>query len=105
MAASYPEHDKLIALGDDRDTIQHFLDWLDEQGVTLAVYGQRNGYDDPPRNENRLYALREGRHPLIEKFPGRHVFEQIMAAYFDIDLDKISAEKDEMLAAIRDAQK
>lgn len=39
MAEEYPEHEKLLAVRDDRDTVQNFYDWLGEQRIVLAEYG------------------------------------------------------------------
>ena len=81
-----------------------------KQDITLAVYGK------PPEwaskrveggnveNENRLYTLDQGLHPITQAYRMRSLREKILAVYFDIDLDKISAEKDQMLDDIRAKQ-
>ena len=103
----WPEHAKLQALGERKDEIQSFIDWLlDEQDITLAMWGRprwggADREEDGLKDENHLYNLEMAEHPITKTFRGRNIRERIMAAYFDIDLDKISDEKDEMLAAVR----
>jgi hypothetical protein len=99
----FPEHEKLQSLGDRKDEIQSFIDWLfDDQDFTLAVWGRPARLDrNELVNEGHLYQPDEGGHPIARSFRGRGFREKLMAAYFDIDLDKISDEKDAMLAEIR----
>lgn len=97
---NYPEHDKLLALGERKDDIQDFIDWLcDTQDVVFAAYGKpqwSDGNRNDLQNEGRLYPIDEAQVPAATKFRGRGIRERLMAAYFDIDLDKISDEKDAM---------
>lgn len=100
-----PEHDKLLAVTDERDVVQHFLDWLlDERGLELAFYGTVSGHGDPPRDTHRLIPA-HGSDPRLtpRKKRARGLRETLLALYFDIDLDKLAAEKDELLAAVRAA--
>jgi hypothetical protein len=88
----YPEHEKVRALGDKREAVQEFLDWLYEAfrpreskgHCWLAAY---------PENPHSL--LFEELKPIFENR------EEIMAAFFGIDLRALSREKDEMLAEFR----
>lgn len=102
----FTEHEKMKALGDRKDEIQSFIDWLfDDQEFTLAVWGRpryRHCWDrDDLENTARMYQPDEGGHPIAQKFRGRGFREKLMAEYFGIDLDKISDEKDAMLEEIR----
>lgn len=36
--SDYPEHDRMMAVKDQSETIGQFLDWLAEQGIKLAVW-------------------------------------------------------------------
>lgn len=103
---SYPEHDKLLALGKRKDDIQDFIDWLcDEQEVVFAAWGRpawMDGDRDYLKDESRLFPIDEAQVPAAMKFRGRGIRERVMAAYFDIDLDKINDEKDQMLANLRE---
>jgi hypothetical protein len=97
---SYPEHDKLIALRDRADEVQGFIDWLcDDQDVVFAAYGKpywNDGDRNDLKNEGTLYPVDEAQIPAAMQFRGRGIRERLMAAYFEIDLDKISDEKDQM---------
>lgn len=81
--STYPEHDKLKALGDRRSEVQGFLDWLldDNDGLMFARYGGRTGEILLPVYEQR---------------------EVMMARYFDIDLTVLDDEKRAMLDRQRD---
>ncbi|QGJ92737.1 hypothetical protein QDA04_gp67 [Microbacterium phage Megan] len=89
MDVLYPEHARLQALDGDNDTIGAFLEWLSEQGYVIAEHG--TGEPDDDRSEHRLWAV----HRSIESW---------LAQYFNINPVKISAEKDAMLRAMREAQ-
>lgn len=79
--ADYPEHDKMHAVQDQAYTIGSFLEWLlNDTPYFLAEY------DDRRRLE-----------------PIRVSFETLLYRYFQVDRDKIEAEKDQMLDKIRAA--
>jgi len=73
----YEEHEKLHKVKDQSQTIGQFLEWLNEQ-YTLCE-----------SDEDTYYPT----HINIEK---------LLATYFEIDLDKIENEKQQMLKAIRE---
>lgn len=78
-----PELDKQRAAREEghSDSIGAFLDWLqNERGVTLARYGVDNAW-----GESRLHPV----HGSIESW---------LAEYFEIDLDKIEAERSAILS-------
>jgi hypothetical protein len=87
---TYPEHDKLNALGDKRDAIQEFLDWLYEDFKPREAKGHcwLAAY---PKNL-RSFPFEELK-PIFENR------EQVMAAFFGIDLDQLEREKTRMLEA------
>ena len=103
--SEYPEHERLQAIIDDRDTVQHFLDWLlDEKGLTLAFYGEDNGFGDISR-EHKLFPAHANDTrltPREDAYSGG-LRERLLALYFDIDPRKLSKEKDQMLRDIRSA--
>jgi len=80
----YPEHEKQAKVLDQSQTIGSFLDngGLGD-GVVLAKWDERPGRDN-------LYPI----HMDINK---------ILAAYFEIDLNKIEKEKQQMLKDLRTA--
>lgn len=75
-----PELDKQsAAIKDGSVRIGEFLDWLSERGLTLCRFDER---------VERWHPAHEGSHNLL-------------AAFYDIDLVKIDAERQAILAAIR----
>lgn len=99
----YPEHDKMMAIIERRDEVQHFLDWmLDDVGLTLAFWGERNQYGDT-LNEGKLIRA-DGGDPRLRMGKRVHgLRETLLARFFDIDLVKIEEEKEAMLVAFRKA--
>jgi hypothetical protein len=78
-----PEHDKLHEVKDKSQAIGEFLEWLgsEKRGV-VCQYVDDSDY------------------PV----PMPHNIQEILAEYFDIDLDKIEQEKQQMLVKLRKAQ-
>lgn len=86
----YPECEKMNAVSEDSNKIGAFLDWLNnEQCVVLARY-----YDDV-ECEN----CEETSKQLL---PIRLSIEELLAEYFDIDLDKVEKERREILERLSD---
>jgi hypothetical protein len=81
--AEYPEHEKLTKVKDQSQLIGAFLDWLEQSGYTICEYSKK----------------RE------EFFPIHQSVQKWLAEYFDIDLEKLDAEKVSMLDKLRKAQK
>lgn len=78
----YPEHRKLTKIADKSQAIGEFMDWLgQEKGYTLAKWSER---------ENELV-------------PQNRPIRYLLAEYFDIDENKIEAEKRQMLQALRES--
>jgi hypothetical protein len=76
--SDYPEHDKLEAVKDQSQAIGEFL----ENGRwTLCEWDDRTG---------RFWSIRGD-------------VNRVLAEYFEIDLDKLEAEKRQMLDAMRAA--
>jgi hypothetical protein len=78
----YPEHAKQEAVIEQSQAIGEFLD---TSGFVLAEFREIDGHDEP-----KLMPV------------GRSI-EQVLAEYFEIDLNKIEAEKRDMLEHIRAA--
>jgi hypothetical protein len=77
----YPEHEKMAAVKVQSQALGAFLEWLEnEGGIVLAMR-------DPERHGE-----------LLETFEST---ETLLARYFEIDLKKISAEKEAMFEAQR----
>jgi len=75
----YPEHHKQSKILDKSQAIGEFLDWLCHE--TDIVFGK---WDE----EDKLY-------------PYHIQIQTLLADYFDIDLNKLEAEKQSMLEKIR----
>ena len=85
MTERYPEHQKLKAVKHESQAIGEFLEWLSE-------------------NEMQICKIQPGefiRHGGYEAV--RDSTEQLLARFFEIDLKKISDEKDAMLEELRSA--
>lgn len=83
----YPEHEKLKSVKRESEIVQSFIDWLfDETNMLICEFDQDGDWY-------------EGRYPQV-----RLTREQIMAQYFDIDLQKLSEEKDAILDDWRKSQ-
>ena len=79
MTKKYPQHEKIKALGERRNTVQEFLDWLDEQGIRLAESA----------GTGELCCIGDSK-------------EKVMARFFGIDLNKLELEKRAMLDSLRE---
>jgi len=80
--SEYPECDKLSKVKDKSQIIGEFLDWCNSQGVHLATYYEDRGL-----------------------FVDRRSIEQVLADYYDIDLDKVEEERRHILEMQRDINK
>lgn len=91
----YPEHEKLSGLrsighgkgqvytSDLSQELGSFLEWLESEGYILARW------DHETRTEPQLW-------------PARERIENLLGDYLGIDNDKLMAEKEQMLADIRE---
>jgi len=75
----HPEHEKLATIQDKSQVIGEFLEWLPTQGVHLCTFHYQ---DDRYRT---IYSS----------------ITQLLAKFFDIDLDKLETEKRAMLDHLR----
>jgi hypothetical protein len=85
---TYPEHEKLKAVSDTSQAIGEFLQWCEEQGWHLAEYDSMAESLGVFSDDHQLWPIRLG-------------IEDILARYFDIDRDRLEAEKRAMLDEIR----
>lgn len=75
--SDYPEHDKLKAIQPLSQSIGEFLEWLSSEGMSICRYEESSEY--------RGY------------FPVRSSRDQLLAEHFEIDLNKLEAEKRQLL--------
>lgn len=78
---SYPEHEKLSAISDKSQTCGEFIDWLIEHDYHLCQ----------PDTTGRYF------------WPTHTPLTKLLAEFFEIDLDKIEAEKRQMIEEMRKA--
>lgn len=85
MAVETPELDKAHLVMDESQSIGHFLDWLEGEGIHLCTLDE-DGYGD------------------LEYVPRSESFEQLLARYYKLDLSKMDSEKMAILAEFRREQ-
>ena len=78
--SEYPECDKLSKVSKESHIIGAFLDWCNSEGVHLATYYEDRGL-------------------VVD----RRSIEQVLADYYDIDLDKVEEERRHILEMQRHA--
>lgn len=94
----YPEHERMHKIKDKSQAIGEFLEWLGGQHMAVCQrheHSHDNGCYEKGKLECGLYD--DTYYPIFESI------EKILARHFDIDLDKIEAEKQAMLASLRGA--
>jgi len=89
-----PEHEKLHKVQEKSQAIGEFLEWLtEEKRYSICQYVNTIGEVDCEGEEIRFPV--KGYLPILERI------EQLLAEYFDIDLDKLELEKRAMLDELR----
>ena len=126
--SDYPEHDRLAAISDQSQTCGEFLEWLQEDGLHLMRW-RTDLTDIVPCGPGHIVAF--GGHGAMKSPYGggpprcmrcgeeerdkgtyevtgmkgwvseHRSIQQLLAAFFGIDLDKIETEKRQMLARMR----
>lgn len=99
--AEYPEHEKLRAVADKSQVIGEFiLEFLAQSGIELARRHEHTDECHEDGGRHRTCGLRDG-----ELWPcgSEREVRRYMAAFFRIDEDKLEAEKQAMLDALRAA--
>lgn len=95
----YPEHEKLHKVADESQGIGEFLDWLNDQGIVLMRWVDEVRTEEV---EHRFTGKLSTRKVYIQEwqYTGESI-QALLARYFEIDLEKIDAEKRAMLGAMR----
>jgi hypothetical protein len=78
--SDYPECEKLAKVSETSQKIGEFLEWLNEQGFTICRLGEDN---------SDLF------------YPDYTSINQRLADFFGIDLNKVEAERRQMLETLR----
>ena len=82
-----PELEKIVEHRDESDIIGGFLEWLqDEQKIHLCEWGDYSG--EEYEEDEQFYQI-------------NRTIEQLLAEYFEIDLDKAEKERVALLEQIR----
>lgn len=106
--SEYPEHEKQAAVLEQSQAIGEFLDnGLPTMGLVLYQKITRPCEADHKCSRSRwhsdeeLATIVDGRVQIEEWWPTHRSIQSILAEYFGIDLDKIEAEKRQMLDELR----
>lgn len=83
-----PELDKMLAVKEKSQVVGEFLEWLNEQKIVLAEYTDDTCDCGCDCEEELLLHIRKGR-------------EQLLADFFEINLDKCEQERQQILADLR----
>jgi len=78
------ECDKMLAVKEQSEILSNFVDWLNEKQIILCKYDETDKTD--------------------ELFPIHNGYEKLFAEFFDIDLNKVGKEKQQILKDIRAKQ-
>lgn len=89
-SAKYPEHEKLRAVKAQSQTIGDFLSWLEERDMAVCERVPEDIDEDGFSSDEEFVPTQKG-------------IERLLAEYFEIDLRKISDEKDAMIAELHKA--
>lgn len=89
---SYPELDKLLAVKDESQKLGEFLDWLKGK-VVLCEWVDNEDDDTNAYMPEILYP--------VYKYNGDYGTQRLLAEYFDIDLEKVEAERLEVIKSFR----
>jgi len=112
VVEQYPECEKLANVSKESNAIGEFLDWLQEQGISLTKWqeagdnGEPSYIDETTGEPSSMLAYNSINNPDLEEwfegyFPIHTPFENLLAKYFDIDMNKVEKERREMLDNIR----
>src|SRR5512135_3462017 len=90
----YPEHEKLHMVKDRSQSIGEFLEWLrSEKGYVICERLRTSAGDEEEEEDDADYEL----------VPANLGITKLLAEFFKIDLEKIEAEKRQMLDQLRAA--
>lgn len=89
----YPEHEKMKAIKDKSQAVGEFLEWLDqEKGYEIAHYPMLENSKGKKYQSERLLSIMTPSNKLLAEF-------------FEINLDEIKKEKQQMIDEMRKAKR
>jgi hypothetical protein len=96
--SSYPEHEKLAKISDKSTACGLFVEWLAaEKGIRLANYHEHA----PSCIDSDGDVVCGGGFGIDRLYPVHERLTKLLAEFFEIDEDKIEAEKRAMLDELR----
>lgn len=95
MNNKYPESEKLLEVKEQSQEIGEFLTWLKSK-VALATWEENEDEDTNDYLPELLYP--------VGKYSGDNGTQRLLAEYFGIDLDKLDAERMQMIKELQAAQ-
>ena len=109
----FPEHESLAGVRDQSQSIGEFLEWLGERGIRLGRFHEHTKdcvnpewHDDVNKGKDRLFS--DDWVPKYscgydtDEFAVVHYnIENLLAEYFEIDLDKLEKEERQILEQLR----
>lgn len=112
MTKYYTECEKLAKVSKESNSIGTFLDWIQEQGITLTKWqddgdnGEPMFIDKTTGERASMLSINSINNPKREDwsegyFPIHMPFEKLLAQYFDIDMNKVEKERQQILEDIR----
>lgn len=97
---NYPEHEKLKALQGKNDVVGDFINWLYENNWQIA---RRHEHMDSCGEADKSFPyMHQCGYVTGEMFRDRRSIETIIAEFFDIDAQRLSEEKDQMVREIQE---
>jgi len=95
-----PELDKMMKIREQSQTVGEFVDWLrDEKNVTLCESHQHSEFCENPDEDIECELEKD------EYIPYSFRIQELLAEYFDIDLDKVETERRKILESIQKSAK
>lgn len=95
MSVATPELDKVRAVHERSQAIGNFIEWLQEKGIHLGKHHQHD--DDCFSGGFRMCGYKQDE---LVRF--HYSISGLLAEHFDIDLQKVEAEKMAILEAFRE---
>lgn len=87
--SEYPECEKLHAVSDDSQKIGEFLEWL-KRKYYICEFWDREKLDDSGDQSNEGF------------YPNYKSIQDLLAEYFEIDMNKVEEERREILKSLQE---
>lgn len=95
----FPEHEKLEAISDESQACHDFLEFLNEKGFVFCQdLDYVDEFEDPMTGKVITYTGKRLAPVAVDR-------RNLLAEFFEIDLDKLEEEKRTMLEGLRELSK